>query len=117
MTFTEYMASRQTAMPSPPWLTQTAAILASPGKHDTRRAIDRATRRGRTVTPDDLKASISPESHEKARDGLKPVQHASPWPGRIRPQSVGLDPEHVEGASRDEHAPPHSPPGPSPRRA
>lgn len=74
MTFGEYMEAVQAAMPSPLWLTHaTTASLATPGKEDTKRAIERAAKRGRAVTPDDLRAGVSPESQEKAIQGVQPV--------------------------------------------
>jgi len=72
MTFVQYLEAMQAIMPSPLWLTQaTASSLATPNREDTRRAIERAAKRGRAVTPDDLRASISPESQEAAKEGIK----------------------------------------------
>lgn len=72
MTFIEFMEAMQAAIPSPLWLTQAtaASLVATPGKDDTTRALERAKRRGTAVTPDDLRASISPESQEAAKKGI-----------------------------------------------
>ena len=78
MTFTEYMEAMKATMPGPLWLNQaTSASLAAPSREDTKRAIERAARRGRAVTPSDLKIATSPESREAARQGIRPVQPPS----------------------------------------
>lgn len=74
MCFSEYLEAIQAALPSPLWLTQaTAATIASPDKEDTKRAIERAAKRGKAVTPDDLRACISPESIERAQRAVTTV--------------------------------------------
>ena len=71
MTFGEYLESMRAAIPSPAHLSQaTAFSLAFPGKEDTKRAIDRARKLGRSVTPEDLRAAVSPESQQTARNGV-----------------------------------------------
>lgn len=70
MTFGEYFEMRQ-AMPSLSWLIHaSSSAFASPGREDTKRAIERAAKRGRSASPDDLRAAVSPESHEAAKDGI-----------------------------------------------
>ena len=72
MTFKEFLASQGRAeMPPAHMLHPTAAVgFASPGKEDTKRAIDKARKRGNFVTPDDLKRAISPESQQTAQQGV-----------------------------------------------
>lgn len=71
MTFFEYMEAMQAAMPSPLWLNQaTAASLATPNATDTKRAVERAVKRGRSAQPVDLRATVSPESEEAAKKGI-----------------------------------------------
>lgn len=74
MTFSEFLASQRNArVPAMPQVdAATAATFATPGKEDTKRAIERAAKRGRSVTPDDLKACISPESVERAQRAVQP---------------------------------------------
>lgn len=74
MTFIEFLEAMRTAIPEPTRLSQATAVsLASPNKDDTRRAIERARKMGRGVTPADLKAATSPESREAARQGVLDV--------------------------------------------
>ena len=72
MSFYEFLASRK--MDSTPnartLSTTTAASLASPGLLDTKRAIERAKKRGTPLTPADLASSISPESQQIANQGV-----------------------------------------------
>jgi hypothetical protein len=71
MTFSEFVKSMQKIVPNPLRLTHaTSSSFASPGIEDTKRAIERATKRGRFVTPDDLKRAISPESQQTANQGV-----------------------------------------------
>lgn len=82
ITFGEYLEAMQATMPSPLWLTPaTAAMFASPDKADTKRAIERAKKRGRVVTPADLRACISPESQERAMKGISTphLEQRSPY--------------------------------------
>ena len=72
MTFAQYMAAQARGgfSTAPQLRPATAANLAFPGKEDTRRAIDRAKKMGRVVTPDDMKVATSPESQAAARQGV-----------------------------------------------
>ena len=74
MTFAEYLAAHVRGdFLLLPLLPSTAVSFASPGKDDTKRAIDRARKLGRPVTPADLKLATSPESQEAARQGVLDV--------------------------------------------
>jgi hypothetical protein len=81
MTFSEYVASQEGAgiLPARQRPPIAVACLASPGLQDTKRAIERARRRGTPVTPADLKASISPESLRTAKQGVLDLS-AAPSP-------------------------------------
>jgi hypothetical protein len=72
MTFSEFVASQRPDALSVVQATKSvvARSLASPGTQDTKRAIERARRRGTSVTPADLTNAISPESQQSARDGV-----------------------------------------------
>jgi hypothetical protein len=72
MTFSEFVASQRSDALSvvPATKSVVAPSLASPGTQDTKRAIERARRLGKAVTPADLTNAISPESQQSARDGV-----------------------------------------------
>ena len=71
MTFIEFLEAMRTGIPEPTRLSQASAVsLASPNKDDTRRAIERARKLGRSVTPADLRVAVSPESQQTARNGV-----------------------------------------------
>ena len=92
MTFGEYIAFQGGVAVLSHQSTKTAAspLLATPGKDDTRRAIEKARRRGTPVTPADLTNAISPESQQTANQGVlslsaTPVPRkkgSTPWTAR-----------------------------------
>ena len=78
MTFSEFVASQRPDAPSAAQAKKSvvAPSLASPGTEDTKRAIDKARKRGTVVTPADLRNAISPESHRSAQHGVLGVSPA-----------------------------------------
>jgi hypothetical protein len=74
MSFSDYVEFRQAVTPSPLRLTRTTAIsLASPGLEDTKRAIERAKKRGTSLTTGDLTRAISPETYRTANQAVQPA--------------------------------------------
>lgn len=70
MTFGEFLEAMQT-LHGPVRLSQSAvSLIGSPGREDTKRAIERARRLGKSVTPADLTNAISPESQDAANQGV-----------------------------------------------
>ena len=84
MTFTEFLASQGRAGMPPARLLHPAVVVgfATPGREDTKRAVERARRRGTTVTPADLTNAISPESQQTANQGVLSLS-ATPVPRKL----------------------------------
>jgi hypothetical protein len=74
MTFYQYLEWQRTALPDAMTvMSMTGIDPAVPNREDTRRAIDRAMRRGTAPTHTDLRASISPETLRTANLAVGPL--------------------------------------------